>query len=238
MFEKFRKNAAVARLVEERLYGIVAAELANGEIREGLWAKALADSKGAEEAAKGLYMKYRVQSMRDDVSIAISERKGIEAAESANINAKTERNGIEAAEIAEINAKTERLEAASERVEIERIEAARQRVEKAKAEAAMVKLEQEITNINAKTERKSIEAAEIAEINAKTERVEAARLATDVQGPEHETWQIKQNLKARGYHIIRNISSWTVIMPLGGVQTIHSIEVLKEFAKTTRPGES
>lgn len=65
MFEKFRRIAATQRLVEVRLYDEVAQELAKGELHDGIWAKALADSDGVEAKARALYLRYRVQSIKD-----------------------------------------------------------------------------------------------------------------------------------------------------------------------------
>ncbi|SOB75805.1 hypothetical protein SAMN04488490_1445 [Marinobacter sp. LV10R510-11A] len=70
MFEKFRRNSAAARLLEEQLYEQVVMELSQGQRRDGLWAKAMANSDGSEEKAKSLYIKYRVQSIKDESEIA------------------------------------------------------------------------------------------------------------------------------------------------------------------------
>jgi hypothetical protein len=73
LFEKLKRSSAVARLVEEQLYEQlyeqVALELSNGERREGLWAKALANSAGDDQKATGLYIKYRVQAMNDEAEV-------------------------------------------------------------------------------------------------------------------------------------------------------------------------
>jgi len=70
LFKKFRRNSAVARLIEEQLYGQVTAELDQGIRRAGLWGKALAKSRGNENEALALYMQLRVQSLRDEAEIA------------------------------------------------------------------------------------------------------------------------------------------------------------------------
>ena len=70
MFDKLRRNSAAKRLIEEQLYEKVVVELSNGEKRDGLWAKALVDSKGADEKAKALYIQYRVQSIKDEIEIS------------------------------------------------------------------------------------------------------------------------------------------------------------------------
>ena len=70
MFERFKKQSAVHRLLEEQLYEKVAQELANGQRRDGLWVKAIANSNGSDEKAKALYIQYRVQSIKDEIEIA------------------------------------------------------------------------------------------------------------------------------------------------------------------------
>lgn len=69
MFEKFRRKSAAARLQEEQLYEQVIQELSRGEKRAGLWAKALANCDGSEQRAESLYIRYRVQSIKDDIEI-------------------------------------------------------------------------------------------------------------------------------------------------------------------------
>ena len=53
---------------EERLYERAADELASGEIRKGLWVKALSDVNGNEEAAKARYIKLRVAQYKDQIT--------------------------------------------------------------------------------------------------------------------------------------------------------------------------
>lgn len=75
MFEKLRVNAAANRLMEEQLYEAVSRELAAGVIREGLMAKALADTEGSQERARALYIRYRVQSIIDEGSVQSALRR-------------------------------------------------------------------------------------------------------------------------------------------------------------------
>lgn len=70
MFKKFKRNTAINRLIEERLYEQALNELESGMLRGGLWAKALANSSGDEKKARGLYLKYRVQAMIDETEVA------------------------------------------------------------------------------------------------------------------------------------------------------------------------
>lgn len=69
MFDSIRKRSAAARIIEEQLYEQVVNELATGQRRNGLWAKAIANSNGQDEKAKALYIQYRVQSLRDEYEL-------------------------------------------------------------------------------------------------------------------------------------------------------------------------
>ena len=69
MFDKFRLNSAKARLLEEKVYEQVVKELAQGFRRDGLWAKAMAEGNGSEERAKSIYIKLRVQSIKDEMEV-------------------------------------------------------------------------------------------------------------------------------------------------------------------------
>ena len=51
---------------EEALYKRVLNEMDAGIVREGIWAKALADCLGDVKKARSLYIKYRVQSLTDE----------------------------------------------------------------------------------------------------------------------------------------------------------------------------
>ena len=66
IFEKLRSRGAETRLAEEMLYQTVVDELSQGVRRDGLWAKAYADSYGHEAEAKARYIKLRVQSLLDE----------------------------------------------------------------------------------------------------------------------------------------------------------------------------
>jgi hypothetical protein len=68
------------RLSEIALYDAVAEEIANGEQMRGLWFKAIADAEGDEEKAKPLYLKYRVQMIRDQAAVLQKKRVAEEKA--------------------------------------------------------------------------------------------------------------------------------------------------------------
>ena len=65
MFDYFKKIAISNRTDDELLYEYVLNEMESGVIVKGLWGKALANSNGNEANAKSIYMKYRVQSIKD-----------------------------------------------------------------------------------------------------------------------------------------------------------------------------
>ncbi len=70
IFDRLKTEAIGARVAEEELYASVLREIESGVRRDGLWAKALASASGDEGKAKGLYIEYRVQSLRDEIEIA------------------------------------------------------------------------------------------------------------------------------------------------------------------------
>jgi hypothetical protein len=72
MFKRLRLKSAKSRLVEERLYEMVADEIEAGSIRKGLWAKATAKSNGSESQTKSKYLELRVESLKDEFHVVQS----------------------------------------------------------------------------------------------------------------------------------------------------------------------
>ena len=68
-FDNLKKNSAESRLTEEMIYAQVLEEIQNGIRRDGLWAKALAESNMDENNAKARYLLLRVQSIKDEFEI-------------------------------------------------------------------------------------------------------------------------------------------------------------------------
>lgn len=64
-----------AEFAEQELYSRAAVEVASGQIRHGLWAKAKAMSGGGEEATEAAYLKLRVEMMRTE-SDAVAHATG------------------------------------------------------------------------------------------------------------------------------------------------------------------
>lgn len=71
-----RTNTAASREFEEAVYQQVAQEIASGVRRDGLWAKAIAESGGVLEAAKARYIQLRAQSLMDELE---AQRREAEA---------------------------------------------------------------------------------------------------------------------------------------------------------------
>lgn len=75
IWEKMKPMSIVDRLAEERIYELVMREIESGERRDGLWLKAIEKSGGDEKRAKVLYIKYRIQSMKDEAVISSALRE-------------------------------------------------------------------------------------------------------------------------------------------------------------------
>jgi hypothetical protein len=69
MFKRLRLNSAKSRLVEERLYEMVMDELETGNMRRGIWAKAVAKSNGNDNQARSKYLELRVESLKDEAHV-------------------------------------------------------------------------------------------------------------------------------------------------------------------------
>ena len=72
VMNEYHENAAepvvYTQQDEEALYEIVAAEMAVRKIKKGLWAKAYAQCEGDTNRTKALYIKLRVQALKDEVA--------------------------------------------------------------------------------------------------------------------------------------------------------------------------
>lgn len=66
---------AESRRLEESLFQQVADEIGQGIRREGLWAKALANAQGSPELARSLYIKLRVQALKDEIDLAEEQQE-------------------------------------------------------------------------------------------------------------------------------------------------------------------
>ena len=68
-FSSAKAKLAASKLAEEQLYAHAAEEVASGQIRQGLWAKALAETGGDVAAAKAQYLKLRVEIMKAEAEV-------------------------------------------------------------------------------------------------------------------------------------------------------------------------
>jgi len=78
MFRRLRDAGAMRRKVEEALYEAVSKEIAAGIRKEGLWTKSLSETEGDEAKARALYIRHRVQAMKDDISLYESFKRDLE----------------------------------------------------------------------------------------------------------------------------------------------------------------
>lgn len=64
---------------DEILYEFVAAELASSTVKQGLWTKALSDSKWNELEAKGLYVKMRIAQLRSELLAQLAQQQSLKS---------------------------------------------------------------------------------------------------------------------------------------------------------------
>lgn len=88
--EEFSSEQAAMRLVEEAFYAKAIREIESGDRRDGIWAMAMAESEMNQARASALYIKLRVQSLKDEMTLtahseALAEQKRKEAAAEASI---------------------------------------------------------------------------------------------------------------------------------------------------------
>jgi uncharacterized membrane protein YdbT with pleckstrin-like domain len=69
LFSSTKAKLAASKLAEEHLYELAAEEVASGQIRQGIWAKAIAETDGNDAAAKARYLKLRVEIMKAEADV-------------------------------------------------------------------------------------------------------------------------------------------------------------------------
>ena len=70
IWDSIKTFTASGRLFEEHLYEHVVGELRSGIRKDGLWAKAIENSNGEDAKTRALYIKYRIQSLRDELQLS------------------------------------------------------------------------------------------------------------------------------------------------------------------------
>jgi|TARA_B110000114_G_C14889500_1_gene316152 hypothetical protein len=88
LLNKAKGLLASVRLNEETLYAQVYVEIEGGDIRQGLWLKALAESDGDAQKAKARYAKARVNSLKDEATLALAEQEEFEEIIQENLKKK------------------------------------------------------------------------------------------------------------------------------------------------------
>jgi len=72
IFDDIKAKGAAYRLTEEALYAEALREIESGQRRDGIWAKAMAESDMDQDKAGAKYIKLRVQSLKDEVTVFIA----------------------------------------------------------------------------------------------------------------------------------------------------------------------
>lgn len=83
LLDDIRLHGATYRLTEEAIYAEVLREMEAGVRRDGLWAKALAESPASESQAKSRYIGLRAQALKDEIAVARAAMAKLVAAETA-----------------------------------------------------------------------------------------------------------------------------------------------------------
>lgn len=81
MFDNIRQKIISDRADDEMLYEFVLDEIERGTVIKGLWGKAQADSGGDKSNAESIYLKYRVQSIKDAFTMSKIAYKGYSRSE-------------------------------------------------------------------------------------------------------------------------------------------------------------
>jgi len=66
---KTKQEKFFANLREEQVYEVVAHEIASGQIRPGMWAKAFSEAAGDEQLARAKYIKLRAEQVKLGIDV-------------------------------------------------------------------------------------------------------------------------------------------------------------------------
>jgi len=92
LFTSAKAKLAAQKLAEEQLYELAAKEVAADRIREGLMAKAIAETDGNEAAAIARYLKLRVETLKAEADLeSYSASSAVDTAEPSLISQSLER---------------------------------------------------------------------------------------------------------------------------------------------------
>ena len=69
LFRRNDKNAVLDRMLETKLFEYVMDEISDGKRNNGIWGQALVETEGDEKKAEAIYIKLRVQSLKDEIRL-------------------------------------------------------------------------------------------------------------------------------------------------------------------------
>ena len=69
LFNQNNKESVIGRMVETKLFEYVMDELADGNKQRGIWGQAMVECEGNETKAEAAYIKLRVQSLKDEITL-------------------------------------------------------------------------------------------------------------------------------------------------------------------------
>ena len=72
IFDKDNSVGAASRLTEEAFYAEALREIESGRRRDGIWAMAMAECEMDQARAGARYIKLRVQSLKDEMTLQLS----------------------------------------------------------------------------------------------------------------------------------------------------------------------
>lgn len=73
IFDDIKAKGSAYRLSEEALYAEALRELESGQLRDGVWAKAMSESDMDQSKASARYIQLRVISLKDEITVFIDE---------------------------------------------------------------------------------------------------------------------------------------------------------------------
>ena len=122
IFDKLKLDSASTRLSDDDLFEQAYDELQNDELIKSVWARALSESDGDEKKAEALYLKLRVQQIKDEKHVSAQKKQAKKKAQQKKKleedKARAEREFMRDAEAARLN----RLEQERQQLEMERLE--------------------------------------------------------------------------------------------------------------------
>ena len=96
IFKQIKKTKVITRIQETQLFEYVMNEINQNDRKEGIWGQALVASEGDQEKARALYIKLRVEALKDEISLdTIIHDERLRAIQMANNLAEVETNSNE-----------------------------------------------------------------------------------------------------------------------------------------------